>query len=128
MKRCLKQLPKALRSQGKIKLHFAHQGRQRIAGLVPHAVRSKQHVDQRPGSLDFGEFLHAPDVRGALGVDRIDGGGYRLNRVHADAETVHERVERLPDVFVSIVNYQGQVMIFFIGASHFSIKHIHRGL
>lgn len=34
--------------------------------------------------------------RGELGVDRIDGGGYRMNRVHADAETVHERVDRLP--------------------------------
>jgi len=33
--------------------------------------------------------------RAALGVERVDGGGYRLNRVHADAETVHERVERL---------------------------------
>lgn len=33
--------------------------------------------------------------RAALGVDKVDGGGYRLNRVHPDAETVHERVERL---------------------------------
>lgn len=33
--------------------------------------------------------------RADLGVDRVDGGGYRLNRVHPDAETVHERVDRL---------------------------------
>jgi hypothetical protein len=33
--------------------------------------------------------------RAALGVERVDGGGYRLNKVHPDAETVHERVERL---------------------------------
>lgn len=41
---------------------------------MEQGVVGEEHVDQGAGSLEFGEFLHAPDMGGALRVQVLLGG------------------------------------------------------